>query len=309
MKRIWIIWACLILWMAGTACEKEIEFDGEERASKLTISAMMDAGKPITIYVSSSVFFLNSPNNSEGYTAHLDTARGQVRVFVNDANIAKKAELIPDTDWYYSYSLCYGCDYVPVPGDRIRIEAEFPGYDAVWAETVVPFLPRFEVVSVSPENCEMTIRIDDDAAFDKYYYLHLHTHCEDVDGTIYDMRIPFTSSDVLFRNVSSQLSFGGLDYWDSEEWVDYYLFPDELIKGKSYSFKIKWHGIVADQGEGIYVDFSTVTDSFYWYVTSYETLRNSDGGLFGEGVTLYCNVKGGYGVVGAYSSETRVVEW
>ncbi len=308
MKRVWMIWACLILLTAGTACEKEIEFNGEERASRLTVSALIDAGKPIMIYVSSSVFFLNSPNNSEGYTAHLDTARGQVRVFVNDANVAKEAALIPE-DWYYSYSLCYGCDYVPVPGDRIRIEAEFPGYDAVWAETVVPFLPRFEVVSVSPENCEMTIRIDDDAAFDKYYYLHLHTRYEDVDGTIYDMRIPFTSSDVLFRNVSSQLSFGGLDFGDSEEWVDYYLFPDELIKGKSYSFKIKWQGIVADQGEGIYVDLSTVTDSFYWYVTSYETLRNSDGGLFGEGVTLYCNVKGGYGVVGASSSETRVVEW
>ena len=308
MKRVWMIWACLILLTAGTACEKEIEFDGEERASRLTVSALIDAGKPMTIYVSSSVFFLNRPYNGEGYTANLDTARGQVRVFVNDANVAKEAELIPDADLYYS--LCYGCDYVPVPGDRIRIEAEFPGYDAVWAETVVPFLPRFEVVSVSPENCEMTIRIDDDAASDKYYFLHLHTHYEDdVDGRIYDIRIPFTSSDVLFRNVSSQLSFGGLDFGDSEEWVDYYLFPDELIKGKSYSFKIKWHGVVAEQGNGIYVDLSTVTDSFYWYVTSRETLRNSDGGLFGEGVTIYCNVKGGYGVVGALSSETRVVEW
>ena len=306
MKRVWIIWACLILLTTGTACEKEIEFDGEERASRLTVSAMIDAGKPITIYVSSSVFFLDSPNNN-GYTARLDTGRGRVRVFVNDGNIDLGAELIPDAFQYYS--LCYGCDYVPVPGDRIRIEAEFPGFDAVSAETVVPFLPRFEVVSVFPENCEMTLRIDDDAAFDKNYYLHLYTHYEDLDGTIYDTIIPVTSNDVLFRNVSSQLFFNGIDLGDSEGWVDYYLFRDELIKGKSHSFKIKWAGSAEDRGNGIFVDLSTVTDSFYWYVTSYETMRNSIGGLFGEGVTIYSNVKGGYGVVGASSSVSREVEW
>ena len=307
MKRVWMIWACLILLTAGTACEKEIEFDGEERASRLTVSAMIDAGKPMTIYVSSSVFFLNNPYNGEGYTAGLDTARGQVRVFVNDGNVAKGVELIPDMDLYYS--LCYGCDYIPVPGDRIRIEAEFPGYDAVSAETVVPFLPRFDVVSVSPENCEMTIRIDDDATFEKYYYLHLYTLFEDLDGTIYGMRIPFTSSDVLFRNVYSQLSYSEIEFGDSEEWVEYYLFPDKLIKGKSYSFKIKWAGYEAYRGNGIIVELSTVTDSFYWYVSSLETWQNSSGGLFSEGVTIYCNVKGGYGVVGASSSASRVVEW
>ena len=102
MKIVWIIWACLILLTTGTACEKEIEFDGEERASRLTVSAMIDAGKPITVYVSSSVFFLDSQNNNKGYTAHLDTERGRVRIFVNDGNVDLGAELIPEAFQYYT---------------------------------------------------------------------------------------------------------------------------------------------------------------------------------------------------------------
>ena len=307
MKRVWMIWICLIMLTAGTACEKEIEFDGDERASRLTVSAMIDAGKPLTVYVSSSVFFLNNPYQSERYTAPLDTERGKVRIFVNGGDVDMGTELIPDEDLYYS--ICYGCGYVPVPGDRILIEAEFPGYDAVTAETEVPFQPGFEVVSASADNCEMTIRIDDDASFGKYYYLRLHTLVEDLDGTVYDTRIPFSSTDVLFRDVTSQLSYSGMGFGDpAGEWVDYYMFPDALIKGRTYRFKIKWADFVADRGDRLFVDLSTVTDSYYWFVTSYETLQNSAGGLFGEGVTLYSNVKGGYGVVAAASSVSKEVE-
>ncbi len=303
MRRLWNILACLILLMSGTACEKEIEFDGDELASRLTVSAIADAGTPLKINVASSVFFLNSSKFQESaYTGNLDTERGRVRVFVNDGKVAWETRLIPDEG---RYSLCYGCDYVPAPGDRIRIEAEFPGYDAVTAETDVLPLPRFEVVSVSLDNHEMTIRIDDDAAFEKNYFLHLLTRQENPDGTLFEMEMPVTSGDVLFRDVASQLSVSGFDtFMESSEWVNYYLFHDTLIRGKSYSFKIKWGG----DADRLCLELKTVTDSFFWYVTSLETLRNSTGGLFGEGVSIYSNVKGGYGVVCASSSVSVAVE-
>ena len=300
MKKINYLFfeVCWLLLSVVSACEKEIEFNGEERAPRLTVSAVAVAGKPLTIDVSASVFFLNS--GTEGYTAPLDTVQGRVRVFVNGSQTGLEAERLPET---VDFSLRYGCSYEPAPGDRIRIEAAFPGLDAVSAETQVPLVPRFEVAAVSPDDRELTIRIQDDASFEKYYSLRVFRPYEDESGA-FEFPVYYTSNDVVFHKTSTGLA----DLFDigiSEDWQFVQLFSDALFRGKSYSFKIR-----VQAGEPVFVELGAVTDSFYWYATSFEALRDLGGfTLFAEGVPLYSNVSGGYGAVCASAYSIVKVEW
>lgn len=300
MKKIDYLgfWVCWMLLSVVSACETEIEFNGEERAPRLTVSAVAVAGMPLTVDVSASVFFLD--RGDEGYTAPLDTAQGRVQVFVNGSQTGLEAERLPETG---RFGFRYGCSYEPAPGDRIRIEAAFPGLDAVSAETQVPLVPRFEVTAASPDDRELTIRIQDDASFEKYYSLRVYKPYED-ESIAYDSPVMYTSNDVIFHKTSTGLA-DLFDIGGSEDWQSVRLFSDALFRGKSYSFKIRVH---AD--EPVFVELGAVTDSFYWYATSIEALRDLGGfTLFVEGVPLYSNVSGGYGVICASASSTVKVEW
>ena len=299
MKKIEYLFLgiCWMLLCVVSACETEIAFNGEERAPQLTISAVAVAGKPLTVDVSASVFFLNP--GQEGFTAPLDTAQGHVRVFVNGSKTGLEAARLPESG---RFSFRYGCSYEPAPGDRIRIEAAFPGLDAVSAETQVPLVPRFEVTA-SPDDRTLTIRIQDDASFEKYYSLRVYRPYEDESGA-YDVPVYYTSNDVVFHKTSAGLA-DLFDIGGSEDWQYVQLFSDALFRGKSYSFKIR---VQAD--EPVFVELGAVTDSFYWSATSFEALRDLGGfTLFAEGVPLYSNVTGGYGAFCASAYANVKVEW
>ncbi|MBQ9398145.1 MAG: DUF4249 domain-containing protein [Bacteroidales bacterium] len=300
MKKInnLVFGVCWMLLSVVSACETEIEFNGEERVPRLTVSVVAVAGSPLTVDVSASVFFLD--RGDEGYTAPLDTVQGRVRVFVNGSQTGLEAERLPETGLF---GLRYGCSYEPAPGDRIRIEAAFPGLDAVSAETQVPLIPRFEVTAVSPDNHELALRIQDDASFEKYYSLRVFKTYEDESGA-YDLPVIFTSNDVIFHKTSTGLA-DLFDIGGSEDWQSVQLFSDALFRGKSYTFKIR-----VQDDEPVFVELGAVTDSFYWYATSFETLRDLGGfTLFVEGVPLYSNVSGGYGVICASAYSSVKIEW
>ena len=162
MKKILtgIMAVAVLLFSAG--CEKIIEFKGDVTEPRLTLSSYAEVGEPLTVYVASSIFFLSDQKYGRAFTEGLDTTRGSVRCFVNGSNTPRELQLVPGAD---VSSLCYrDPSYAPAPGDHIRLEAEFPGFDPVWAETDVPLMPAFEVVSAQWRLTDMSdwVDIDDD---------------------------------------------------------------------------------------------------------------------------------------------------
>ena len=91
--------------------------------------------------------------------------------------------------------------------------------------------------------------------------------------------------------------------------VDRVSISDALIRGKEHTMKIVVPGLQhLEEGQRFFVDLRTVTESLYWFDVSYAQLRN-DFGLFTEGVTLYSNVSGGYGVLCAAATTTVEVHF
>ena len=59
MKKTALLCAATLTLLLGAACEKIIEFKGEQTEPRLTISSQAEVGKPLEVYVASSIFFLS----------------------------------------------------------------------------------------------------------------------------------------------------------------------------------------------------------------------------------------------------------
>ena len=315
---------CVLIFVAllGTACEKVIEFDGEITEPRLTLSAKALTGEPFRVYVASSVFFLNTRGDRRAYTETLDTLRGEIRCFVNDDRTGKRMVLQPEDEGYASY--CYLAeDYVPAPGDHIRLEAEFPGFDPVWVETDVPLLPRLEIVSMGEwtlmeqnggwgdldyYQVEMTLRVTDDGSYDKYYCLQpFAVYSFEPAEMDLEEGLRFRSTDIIFQQMDASALEDLFDFETETELTGGY-FSDRFFKGKSYTFKILLIRVPAPETlKKLGLRISTVNESLYWFDLSYSKLQN-EVSFFSEGVTLYSNVHGGYGILGAAASSWLEVE-
>ncbi|MBR5055786.1 MAG: DUF4249 family protein, partial [Bacteroidales bacterium] len=119
MKKITL----LLMFAAAFAvsCTKEIEFKGDETASRLVLYSLATPGEPLAADLSCSVFFLKKNYDNKLFTSPLDTLRGTVKVYVNGAQTPYVMSYSPnslsdDDDYYYYFSpgtLRYVSDYVP----------------------------------------------------------------------------------------------------------------------------------------------------------------------------------------------------
>lgn len=320
-KRLNLLFALALLLLAG-GCEKEIEFKGEVARPRLTLSARAVVGKPFAAYVASSVFFLKSENGGAAFKDGIDTARGTVRCYVNGDRDGLAMAL---DDQQSTSAFCYASAYVPAPGDRIRLEAEFPGFDKVSAEVTVPRLPQFELVSKESRKMvgewvegdyyeiDLTLAVTDDGTYDKYYFVQpLASYVspwdwwgdpdEEKEETL--TSLVFTSNDIVFQSTANALGS------DSEMAFGSRYFSDELIKGRRHEFKITVKYMPAPEKVSLFgLKLATAEENLFWYDYSFDQLQMSFGGLFSEAVTLYSNVHGGYGILSAAAPVWMEVDW
>ena len=322
MKKILYTISAALVFLLGAGCEKVIEFKGEQTEPRLTVSGQAEVGEPLTVYVASSLFFLTDEKLGAAFTDGLDTLRGQVRCYVNGAKEPHVFTLQPRRE--FASALPYrALDYSPAPGDRIRLEAEFPGFDPVWAETVVPRMPLFEIVAAkwhrmsdqelgwtleedeSYNEVELTLAVTDDASYDKFYFIQpvLQYRFEYYGEEDLYQSYGFSSNDILFREMSGSNAMRMID-----EEGNY--FSDKLIKGQRREFTITVSMLPPkDETKHLWIHAAAVNESLYWYDYSYSQLQEGTTGLFSEGVTLYSNVNGGYGAFGAAASRWMEVDW
>ena len=325
MKRL-TLYSSIVLALASVtaACEKEIEFTGEIRQPRLTLSARAVAGEPFTAYVASSIFFLDAGKGGAAFKEGLDTLAGTVRLFVNGDK--EGTEMLLDSGGSVS-AFCYAADYVPAPDDRIRIEAEFPGFDKVRAETTVPGTPVFELLSVESRpmdfdlygdgtmyyDVDITLAVSDDASYSKYYFIQplaryknpFSSGTGDLEDDEVLSSLVFRSNDMIFRTPGNS----GLDQ-DFETSFGGAYFSDELIKGRRHIFKITVPFVQAPELTSLFgLKLAAADENLYWYDYSYSRLEMSAGGLFSEAVSLYSNVQGGYGILCAAAPMWIDIDW
>lgn len=330
MKQRISLFLLLSALVSLASCTKEIKFKGEQTEPKLVLYSVAQAGKPLEVQISQSVFFLDA-GMLDDYAKSLRPEEGSVKLYVNDSalpyvltrRIPQPVDLDgdgnPDTMDLPEAPLYYDAAYVPVAGDRLRLVASFPGFDEASAEVQLPLCSSLTVNSASARP------VGDETLNYRYYDLTL-TVKRGADPQCYYGIRPYIAVSYIYQGEPIQHTFswdiesddflfqgnGGTTDQISQLFSDdnvSMLFADTKIPSDTYTFRCSFQAYNLDilRTEGgtaeCYLVFTTMTRDLYFYRTSMAALNGSSSfSLFSEATGIYSNVKGGYGCFCASSS-------
>lgn len=128
MKHIFLLALLLLV----TSCMKEIDLEHLRPEPKLVLNCVIIQDKPIIASLSRTWFYTEGGVN-------LLMENADVKLYVNDRFVEQLSFNL--NAYNYNTFGGYVATYVPVVGDKIRIEAEMDGYKPVVAEDVIPGPP------------------------------------------------------------------------------------------------------------------------------------------------------------------------
>jgi len=314
------------------SCEKEIDFKGKEEAPRMVLNAIINPDSCIKVFLSESQFFLSTNIEYKG---------------INDAKVYvwRNGKMIEEL--IFDGKMTYTGSFIPSIGDKIKITAEHPDYPSVVSEEVViptpiqiisidtvdfkcyatkysglytgddvgDYYPNYEITEDSVyrvvTSSKVRIIFNDPEKIKNYYRVFVGINDKyDGENDSYN-RVFCYSTDLVFSN-----SMMGLENtcWYNE-------FDDLLFDGETYTLTIGFYqersynrsdeyyyrDRIPNERE-ITVRLESLCESNYKYYSSLSLSGYVGDGVFSEPVQIYSNIKGGMGIVGAYSASRSTIQ-
>lgn len=319
-----------------TSCMKEVDLEYLRPDSKLVLNSVASVGEPLKASLSRTWFYTEDyPNVTIG--------DAKVELYVNDRLLGEMSWNVEEIDYYAVGN--YVSSYIPVPGDKVRIEAKREGFKQVMGEDIVPDKPallnlyaesheensygysytkrRFKVTfrdKPSEQNCYLI-----SFAYGSPHYEYDYDDWEKppVFSGIYSWRpepIDYTSDPVFSNKVSA------LDKVLGNDWLSGYNgrpFSDELFDGKEYTMTLDGNfsygynpGFTQPENrlpDSARVYLYAISEPYYKYLLALANLSDdsfnnnlADIGL-AEPVRVFNNIEGGLGILGTACVDSLTV--
>ena len=320
MKIYRTFFTLMMLASVAAGCVKEIEFDGETTRSRLNFYCVAAAGKPLQAEISHSLFFIDLTRGMDRFVKDLDLENGFIALSVNGAfeerlQIGERSR----------YAQLYNSRYIPRGGDSLAVTAWFPGFDTLHAATRVPATPKATITKIevdleaveTADNIEIEVEMEDDGSMAKYYRIDpyipvsYYAPVTDPEAPLYYYYY-MASNDYIFMDLDSSIGLDDITEPDpsSEPAQVPGVFSDVLIRGTKFRFSMVPMWIHVNNWDGtlyLHLRIRAMSPALYYYFRSKERI-NPSSDILSEGVTLYSNVKGGYGLFAATSDLYLPVE-
>ena len=305
MKHIFLLALLLLV----TSCMKEIDLEHLRPEPKLVLNCVIIQDKPIIASLSRTWFYTEGGVN-------LLMENADVKLYVNDRFVEQLSFNL--NAYNYNTFGGYVATYVPVVGDKIRIEAKMDGYKPVMAEDVIPGPPtllNFAVenyynqnpyYSYFQERLKVTFR-DDPSAGNCYLIRFTRGYPEYVD---------FASEPIFANKITILDKVMGNDWLSGGQGRP---FSDELFNGKEYTMKLdNGYSYSSESSEPIMPDsmrvyLYAISESYYKYMLALASLQDeslnndlADIGL-AEPVRVFNNIEGGVGILGTACVDSLTV--
>lgn len=315
---------CLGILLTATSCLKEVDLEHLRPDPKLVLNSVASEGEPLKASLSRTWFYTdNYPNVT------IEDAR--LNLYVNDRLIGEMNWKVEESEYYSTAN--YVSSYIPVTGDKIRIEAEKEGFRGVMAEDVIlekPALKKLVAESFREDNPYYStekriykVTFSDDPRSNDCYLISFSIGRPTYDHEYNQGSVPtftgeyywsqeyidFTSDPVFSDKISI------LDRVMGNDWLSGYggrPFSDELFNGKEYTMTLDsnsgsytyWPYEEEQMPDSIRVYLYAISESYYKYLSALASL--SDGSLnndladigLAEPVRVFSNIKGGLGIFG-----------
>lgn len=321
-----VLFLCILL--LASSCMKEIDLEHMRPAPKLVLNSVASSGQILKASLSRTWFYTDGEPNM--------LLEAPVRLYVND-HFREEMTLNMDANDYYSYGN-YVSSYIPVSGDKVRIEVEKDGFNSVVAEETVPYKPelialkaekhiKYNSYSYYSVQYRFKITFRDPSAVGNCYLIMVyrgtpHNEYENDDYQnppiyqgYYDWHRDYMdyTSDPVFENKISIL-----DKVMGNDWLSGgggRPFSDELFNGKEYTMTLNsgssygyYPNYPPQEGplsDSVRVYLYTITEPYYKYLSAlislYDGSLNNDLADIGlaEPVRVTSNINGGLGILGA----------
>ena len=318
------------------SCEKELDFPQED-SKKLCIFALAFPQQEMEIYVSHSLPI----NSSISFMQYLslneftDKAKEYYRkkLAINDANVRLKVNgeqeiLMTFNDSTHSYR----CDYTPRLHDRLSLIVAKEGYMTATAETYVEeptntkdfhYTVRYNE-AVNQEDRKLveggqtdvfgmdslitlTFSFHDSAFYDNYYRLKVRSVGDipkivgtTIIGYQYSYDDTFTSPDIIFHDGQLAKDDGGWEPYMTN------VFDDHLFDGTDHTFTLDTR-LTRGMNKRIILELQSISKDLYLYLKSMQIYERSSDDVFASPVSIYTNVRNGWGVFGSMSSYPQTI--
>jgi len=315
------------------SCINDIEFNGEQQKPMLVLNSFVTPDSVVKVLLTRSKFFLDN------YTKSDTIINAEVKLFVNDIFVEK---LNPGTNGYYTGT------YFPKENDILKFVANSPELGEVTATTnIAPkqAITGIDTASVSLEvypivqyssfnggpttadttgynystGLDLRIRFKDAPNVKNYYRLILKGRSYYEDGKIVENTINLTSDDLVFGSNNTDIL--GVSTW----YFIYNEFNDQLFDGKTYELKTRAYfqrtklikkpntskpttiGTDTITRQELIVVLQSISESYYHYLKTIAANQSGED-FFSEPVQIYSNIQNGLGILGSYTSSSKVFE-
>lgn len=331
MKISYLLVGILLL---TASCTKVVDLEDLRPDPKLVLNCVASPGEPLKASLSRTWFYTEDYPN-----VTIEDAR--LNLYVNDRFVQEMDWEVEETEYYATGN--YVSSYIPVAGDKIRIEASRDGFKSVSGEETVlpkPALLGFSASEINRDdrydyNYKRKIQItfkDPPAAGDcyllrlssgwpKYEYETSGDHKPVYTGEYYwyTESMDYATEPIFGNQISIIDKVFGNDWLSGNNGRP---FSDELINGKEYTINIESTSYYIgntnidpseQMPDSIRVYLYSISESYYKYLSAvislYDGTLNSDLASAGlaEPVRVFNNIKGGLGIMGTASVDSLTV--
>ena len=290
-----------VLIVCLSSCMKEIPFDGDIKAPKLVVNAVVEMDSTFSVYLERSVFFLSSQNTTDAKI----TSGAEITV----KNLTTNETVVvnqPTLDNRYDFP------FITTPHTTYSISVSHPDYPAVSAQTTT--LSKIDILSVethffpgnNEDRAQITLRFKDPPESNFYMvkgkYLNCWSNYDYIDGqqvptdtNCYEQIIYIRSSDPSVDNAQN-MDIDGYVYP-----IERLYFSDELFNNQEKVFRFDVSVWGTDEYESLInsldVELISMNEETFKYFKSAEMNIYNDP-VFSEPIKVYSNITNGFGIFG-----------
>ena len=306
-KVVFLLFSLGMILLAG--CEKAIDLKIPVDPPQLTMDVRVIAGHDsVAALVGISTYSLSadepdSPDDAEVFLYEDDQLVGQMFPQRRDGFFGR-----PTTIYYYTL------DFRPQPGRTYKVEARHPDFATISGQDFVPAQVELDsVVMTFPDNSfqpEVSIYFTDLPGAGDFYQIKGIYQSFYIDGNndtiVFQSIVSFNTQDQLLEIFGEfEDPFGG----STERYGEIGYLTDDAFDGRQRKLVVRpQYGGLVDSNETFFVELTHITEDYYRHEKSKASNFDSDN-PFTEPVSLYGNIRNGYGIVAGGAVSRKEVEF